>query len=251
MLQTQPTSTKRAPDLETFSKAVQASPMQSDIIDALYDLVKTFDIGKLTYHHLPSNQAQDFGEKHLFARGYAQHLVDAYRKDHKIFKNPLSSYANGANDPITIRQAAKCLSFSQDQVSYLAKFYLSEHDTGLVIPVFGAKGRDGVFVLMSANAGRIHSSREIALLKWACLEAHHLVCRRRIDKSEDTVSLSERETEILTWVARGKSNSVIADIIGISPHTVNGYLRKVFIKTGVCDRTSAALVGLQKELISI
>ncbi|RZV42686.1 MAG: DNA-binding response regulator, partial [Acidimicrobiales bacterium] len=50
---------------------------------------------------------------------------------------------------------------------------------------------------------------------------------------------------------RGKSNSSIADIIGISPHTVNGYLRSVYLKTGVSDRTSAALVGVRTALIQV
>lgn len=250
MLQDQPRRIERD-HLGNFSKSLNASPLQNDIIDTLNDFAKTFEIAKLSYHHFPPNQARDFNEKHLFTRGYEQHLVNEYRRNHKIFNSPLSNYAKGPNDPITIRQAAKHLTFSSEQGSYLAKFYLSEHDTGLVIPVFGSHGRDGVFVLMSEKAGRTHDQDETRILKWACQETHRLMCKRRIDKTEETVSLSDRETEILTWVARGKSNSVIADIIGLSPHTINGYLRNVYLKTGVCDRTSAALVGLQKELITI
>jgi len=52
-----------------------------------------------------------------------------------------------------------------------------------------------------------------------------------------------------TWVARGKSNAVIADIVGISQHTVNGYLRRVYLKTQTSDRTTAALRAIGDSLI--
>lgn len=39
--------------------------------------------------------------------------------------------------------------------------------------------------------------------------------------------LSPREVECLRWVAQGKSHTEIATILGLSPHTVRGYLRTV------------------------
>jgi len=54
-------------------------------------------------------------------------------------------------------------------------------------------------------------------------------------------ALSEREREIMLWVTRGKSNSVIGSILGISPSTVDTYMRRIFRKLDVADRTSAAM----------
>lgn len=53
-------------------------------------------------------------------------------------------------------------------------------------------------------------------------------------------ALSAREAEVLLWVARGKPNKDISDILGISPRTVNKHLEQVFIKLGVENRASAA-----------
>jgi DNA-binding CsgD family transcriptional regulator len=53
--------------------------------------------------------------------------------------------------------------------------------------------------------------------------------------------LSPRETEVMAWVARGKSNSVIADILGISSHTVDAHLRRAYSKLGVYERVSATV----------
>ncbi len=54
-------------------------------------------------------------------------------------------------------------------------------------------------------------------------------------------SLSEREREVLTHVARGQANKQIARILGISERTVKVHLGNVFRQIGVGDRTSAAL----------
>ncbi len=52
--------------------------------------------------------------------------------------------------------------------------------------------------------------------------------------------LTSREAEILLWVAKGKANKEISDILLISPRTVNKHLERVFDKLGVENRASAA-----------
>jgi DNA-binding CsgD family transcriptional regulator len=49
---------------------------------------------------------------------------------------------------------------------------------------------------------------------------------------------------VLYWVALGKTNRDIADILGMSPRTVNKHLEHVFEKLGVETRTSAARMAL-------
>lgn len=58
--------------------------------------------------------------------------------------------------------------------------------------------------------------------------------------------LTEREAEVLVWIANGKSNKEIATILDISPRTVNKHLDRIFGKLGVENRTSAAVVSLKK-----
>ena len=56
--------------------------------------------------------------------------------------------------------------------------------------------------------------------------------------------LSAREAEVLLWVARGKPNKDVSDILGISPRTVNKHLEQVFTKLGVENRASAAALAV-------
>ena len=52
-------------------------------------------------------------------------------------------------------------------------------------------------------------------------------------------------------MARGKSNGVIAEILGISDHTVDTLVRRVFAKLGVGDRISAAIKGIGAGLVTL
>lgn len=49
-----------------------------------------------------------------------------------------------------------------------------------------------------------------------------------------------REAEVLLWIAHGKTNREIGQILEMSPRTVNKHLEQVFRKLGVDNRTSAA-----------
>ena len=56
-----------------------------------------------------------------------------------------------------------------------------------------------------------------------------------------TLGLTERESEVLLWVAQGKSNADVATILGMGEKTVKQHLGSVFQKLGVEGRTAATL----------
>jgi DNA-binding CsgD family transcriptional regulator len=52
--------------------------------------------------------------------------------------------------------------------------------------------------------------------------------------------LTPREVEVLNWIASGKTDRDIADILGMRPRTVNKHLEHIYVKLGVETRTAAA-----------
>ncbi len=58
--------------------------------------------------------------------------------------------------------------------------------------------------------------------------------------------LTLREAEVLYWVAKGKTNRDIGDILGASPATVKKHLERVYVKLGVETRTAAAAIAMAK-----
>lgn len=67
--------------------------------------------------------------------------------------------------------------------------------------------------------------------------------RRSADRAQPVVdpdyNLSERESEVLHWVARGKTNPEIAMILDISAFTVKNHMQRVFKKLDVTNRAQA------------
>lgn len=61
---------------------------------------------------------------------------------------------------------------------------------------------------------------------------------------EEAFGLTVREAEVLTWVSRGKTDRDIAEILGLSPRTINKHLEHVFAKLGVETRTAAMAIAL-------
>lgn len=71
--------------------------------------------------------------------------------------------------------------------------------------------------------------------------------RRLLLLSEETqrplpngARLTARETEVLRWLAAGKSNAEIAAILDLAPGTVKRHVEKVLAKLGAENRTAAA-----------
>ncbi|MBX7210013.1 MAG: response regulator transcription factor [Verrucomicrobiaceae bacterium] len=67
----------------------------------------------------------------------------------------------------------------------------------------------------------------------------------RPDLLQHAHGLTPRESEVLVWVAQGKSNADVAAILGMSDKTVKHHLGVCFQKMGVESRNAASLVALE------
>jgi len=63
--------------------------------------------------------------------------------------------------------------------------------------------------------------------------------------------LTPREVAVLELVARGKSNKEIGTMLSLAEGTVKTHLKRIYEKLGVGDRTEAALVAVQRGIVSL
>lgn len=66
---------------------------------------------------------------------------------------------------------------------------------------------------------------------------------------KDPGALSERELEILQVLAEGKSTREVAEKVFLSEETIKTYLKQIFRKLGVRDRTEAVAEGFRRGLV--
>ncbi len=62
---------------------------------------------------------------------------------------------------------------------------------------------------------------------------------------KEKLGLTAREAQVLQWIASGKSNRDIGQILGMSPRTVNKHLEQIYIKLGVENRAAAAAIAVR------
>lgn len=78
--------------------------------------------------------------------------------------------------------------------------------------------------------------------------ASRLLGRMRAPAEEQ---LTEREVEVLQWVAKGTSNRLVGRALHISEATVKTHLVHIFGKLDVSDRTAAVTVALERGILRL
>jgi DNA-binding response OmpR family regulator len=92
--------------------------------------------------------------------------------------------------------------------------------------------------LQLSYVGQIAPDEILLRLLESEFENDDLVLKRKLQ-------LTQRESEVLMWIARGKSNRDIAEILNLSPRTVNKHLEQIYAKLGVENRASAAALAVR------
>ena len=100
------------------------------------------------------------------------------------------------------------------------------------------------------QTGAFPENEQLQLQYMGKLGANEFLLRLAKDSSADTpaafsseLGLTTREGEVLSWLSKGKTNRDIAQILGLSPRTVDKHLEQIYAKLGVENRTAAAAVA--------
>lgn len=117
-----------------------------------------------------------------------------------------------------------------------------------MVPVYGPFQVNGVISFGFAETIDRNNTELLERLESAAT-SHHTKMVRHFGEKRADIDLSKRENEVLSWIARGKSSTDIASILGISKASVDTYTRRIFEKMGVNDRVSAAVSGVVTGLV--
>ncbi len=94
--------------------------------------------------------------------------------------------------------------------------------------------------ITAAAEGRVHLVPEAAAR-----------LMREVRAPESLESLTGRETEVLTLLARGRANKQIAAALYVSEKTVKAHVSSILMKLGVQSRTQAALHAVRTGVVSL
>lgn len=74
--------------------------------------------------------------------------------------------------------------------------------------------------------------------------------RSAADRAPELRELTERETEVLELVAKGRSNQQIAADLVISPHTAKTHVNRMMTKLGAHDRAQLVILAYETGLVT-
>ncbi|QUJ75460.1 LuxR family transcriptional regulator [Sulfitobacter albidus] len=207
-------------------------------------------IKMVSYH---SNDAQRPGSDHLgiVADGFPQDWVCHYIGDNLSKVDPIPQLAARVGRPFLWSRAADLEALTPAQLAYLQELSSSGLGDGLAMCAYGPGMRNAYVGLGFGGPAPDLSDTQIFELQCAVQICHLKYCELTEWRQASFDPLTKREREVLEWIAQGKSNSVIAEILGISRHTVDTLLRRLYEKLGVNDRTTAAIRGVGSGLVVV
>jgi|SRR4051812_19770754 len=124
--------------------------------------------------------------------------------------------------------------------------------TGFTVPAHVPGEVNGSCSFATAR-GRTLQAESLAtaqLVGAFAFEAARRLAKRERQKLSDPARFSERERDCLIWVARGKSDSEIATILGISPETVHQYMKQARANYDAVSRSQLVAHALFSGTIS-
>jgi DNA-binding CsgD family transcriptional regulator len=114
-------------------------------------------------------------------------------------------------------------------------------------PTHDASGLRGAISL--AGDRERFSPEEMKDLTYISIHVFDRLAEIRNMDTRITDTLNDREIDCLNWTAAGKTSAEIADILGLSEHTVNHYLNRATKKLDTVNRTQAVAKALRVGLI--
>lgn len=122
------------------------------------------------------------------------------------------------------------------------------------IPRWLDQARQGKAGSKAAITAAIPGNEQLRLQYMGKLGANEFLLRLAKDFTSETpaefsseLGLTAREGEVLSWLSKGKTNRDIAQILGLSPRTVDKHLEQIYSKLGVENRTAAAAIAVNAK----
>ncbi|MFZ9394721.1 MAG: LuxR C-terminal-related transcriptional regulator [Erythrobacter sp.] len=185
----------------------------------------------------------------LWNVGFPKEWEAAYRQTGR-WDDPLPNLALNRGNAFRWSDASRIAQLDTRGLEYLARLEQAGMGEGVAVHCTGPYARSGfVGVGLPSDPAALDDAavRQVQVAAQLCF---HRYCELVGAFKEEAPELSQRELDVIRWIGEGKSNAVIAEILGISKNSVDSYVKRIFAKLDVSDRTVAAVRAVSLGLIA-
>lgn len=159
---------------------------------------------------------------------------------------------------LAVNDAGKILWATPQAQKLLSDTLAEDGDDDVVLPApipqWLAEAQKGKTAAKTTTMAPFPGNEQLRLQYMGKLGANEFLLRLAKDTSADMpaefsseLGLTTREGEVLSWLSKGKTNRDIAQILGLSPRTVDKHLEQIYSKLGVENRTAAAAIAVNAK----
>lgn len=236
--------------MQDFSAHIAGMEDCEAILEYVFASCKEEGATWFSYHFTPIFESQTSRKAFIWARDYPLQLQKMYIGANYRDVDPIPALTFERGPVLTWTQASNYALGDSAAERYFEELCELEVNNWAAFALFGPRNRDGFAAMRFEKdpddfaAGRLHQFHSFLL------SAHLQICKI-MDDSHHSVTLSEREREVLEWMGRGKSSGDIATILSISPETVRTYTRRIYDKLETNDRVTATVRALKLGLVDL
>ncbi|MEO5335278.1 MAG: LuxR family transcriptional regulator [Magnetospirillum sp. WYHS-4] len=238
--------------IESFIEETNRSGTPEEVFSLYERALGDLGFDRVMYSALADHPAYDSVGSPAVMRNYPDDWVKYYVAKNYIELDPVRTYCLGTNRPFTWQDMMGRTKLSRGQRAVMDEGLEAGLRDGLAVPLHGPYG-EVMGVGMASSFGGTEPERRLGFIHALTVQFHSAYTALALPMLSDapTVRLTAREIEILKWAAAGKSNGVIADILGISEHGVDFHMRNILAKLKADSRLTAVVKGYRLRLISI
>lgn len=176
----------------------------------------------------------------------------SYYVEHEYARlDPVLQHGVGARSAFTWKNMVEVSDLSQEQAVLMQQSEEAGLKDGIAVPLHGPLG-ELYGIGMASRENNPDISQHLKAIQILSMNFHHCYATLHDEsRSASGVSLTQRETEVLTWIAVGKSNWAIGEILGISEHGVDFHVRNILRKLDSDTRITAVVKALHAGMLSL
>jgi DNA-binding CsgD family transcriptional regulator len=231
---------------------------QSNRCTSVDELTRTFELSiahlgfdKFVYS-LMRGTASKFGLMHHgIARSYPESWMKHYMQCNYIKSDPTYRWAINHRGAFTWSQLQKNLPLTKGERRVMLEAEEAGLKNGVSLSIYGPQGEIMGFGFASSFQKLDINKNDLSALHALANQFHLAYMALNEAQERPVIVLSDRQRDILRWMAVGKDRAQIAELMGISEETVKGYLKDAYLKLGCSDKAVAVLRAFQLGLIAV
>jgi len=239
---------------EDFVEQANKATTRNELFQIYSRTIQTYGLDKVLFCCVSDHRDVNVMPEERFKHNYPNDWMSYYFEHGYDKIDPVPLYGINKAEGYFWEEIPPNMMLNKDQEKCLIYGEEAGLYNGISIPLRGPNNALAGVSLASSEKRDSFDTIELHRDLLTAFSNHLYICFRRLCEHQDNQPvknyvLSDKERDILSWAARGKTDYEIGIILGISNHTVDWHMRNIFKKLEANHRVLAIVKAISYGLI--